>query len=156
MLTDLEKKVIAAVQGDMDVCRRPYSALAENIGVTEEAFLTTLKGLCEQGVVRRFGATLRHQNSGFSANVMIAWVVDEDRINEVGHLFASHPAVSHCYRRNPTPDWSYNLYTMVHAADEKTCLETAGQMAREAAVDTYTLLFSRRELKKTSPRYFTP
>jgi len=67
---------------------------------------------------------------------------------------SSFRAVSHCYRRNPSNDWPYNLYTMIHARDEKSCRETAGKMAEETAVEKYTLLFSRRELKKTSMNYF--
>jgi DNA-binding Lrp family transcriptional regulator len=80
--------------------------------------------------------------------------VDEDRIDEVGGLMASFNAVSHCYRRNPTDRWPYNLYTMVHGKDEADCRRTANEMAEQAGVDTYSLLFSRQELKKTSMRYF--
>jgi hypothetical protein len=68
---------------------------------------------------------------------------------------AAFRQVSHCYRREPTPDWPYNLYTMIHAVDEATCIETAKSMSRKADVPEYTLLFSKRELKKTSMQYFT-
>jgi DNA-binding Lrp family transcriptional regulator len=67
---------------------------------------------------------------------------------------ASFRAVSHCYRRDPTPQWPYNLYTMVHGKDEAGCRATAEKMAAKAEVKDYALLFSRRELKKTSMQYF--
>ena len=51
--------------------------------------------------------------------------------------------------------WPYNLYTMIHANDEDTCRETARQMSRKAGVKNYKLLFSQKELKKTSMKYFT-
>jgi DNA-binding Lrp family transcriptional regulator len=86
---------------------------------------------------------------------MVAWIVDEDRLDEVGKKMASFRQVSHCYRRNPNGQWPYNLYTMVHANDEDTCRETARQMSIETCVEDYTLLFSLRELKKTSMKYFT-
>ena len=155
MLSDLEKRIIAAIQGDLTVESRPYRRIAAQLQVSETTLLETLADLCRRGVIRRFGATLRHQKSGFAANAMVAWQVDEERIDAVGRTMASFKAVSHCYRRNPTGDWPYNLYTMVHANDEDACRETARQMARRAAVDTYTLLFSRRELKKTSMQYFS-
>jgi DNA-binding Lrp family transcriptional regulator len=155
MLTDLEKKVIASVQGDLPICSQPYRRIAEDLGIPESLLLETLENLCRQGVIRRFGATLRHQRSGFHANAMVAWRVEEDRINQVGEMFASYEAVSHCYRRNPTKEWPYNLYTMVHANDEPACKTIARRMSKEAAVDDYELLFSRRELKKTSMEYFT-
>ncbi len=85
---------------------------------------------------------------------MVAWKVDEERVDEVGEKLASFKQVSHCYRRNPTDKWPYNLYTMIHAKDEESCRETARKMSTETAIYTYTLLFSRKELKKTSMKYF--
>ena len=155
MLSDLEKKVIAAVQGDLPVCPQPYVEIALDLDIPEALLLETLIRLCKTGVIRRFGATLRHQKSGFKANAMIAWRVDEDRVDQVGELFASREEVSHCYRRNPTTEWPYNLYTMVHAGDEPACRAIARSMSKESAVADYELLFSEKELKKTSMEYFT-
>ena len=154
MLTELEKKIIASIQEDMEISERPYLAISKKLGITETELLDRLKDLSRRGIIRRFGATLRHQRAGFNANAMVAWRVDEDRIQEVGQKMASFHQVSHCYRRNPTSDWPYNLYTMVHASDEKACHETARQMSRATSVQDYTLLFSREELKKTSMVYF--
>ncbi|MFZ5563479.1 MAG: Lrp/AsnC family transcriptional regulator [Thermodesulfobacteriota bacterium] len=154
MLSDVEKKVIAAIQGDIPVTERPYLEIARKLGMEEEALIGVLADLCGRGVIRRFGATLRHQKSGFTANAMVAWKVEEDRVENVGKTFAAFDAVSHCYRRDPAPDWPYNLYTMVHAVSEEQCVQTTRQMAEAAGVTDYSVLFSRRELKKTSMEYF--
>ncbi len=154
MLTDLEKKVIASIQQDMPITDRPFLEIAGRIGVSEEALLATLRSLYDRGVIRRFGATLRHQRTRYKANAMGAWKVEESRIDEVGKTMAAFQQVSHCYRRNPTAEWPYNLYTMIHADDEAACRETARQMAQATGVDDYALLFSREELKKTSMVYF--
>ncbi|MDY6823043.1 MAG: Lrp/AsnC family transcriptional regulator [Thermodesulfobacteriota bacterium] len=154
MLKDDEKKIIAAIQGDIPVTSRPYKAIAEEIGLSEESVISTLQSLCERGVIRRFGATLRHQRSGIRANAMVAWSIPEDRIAEVGQRFAGFKAVSHCYRRDPAPTWPFNLYTMVHATDEAGCRDTTREMATAVGVEDYKVLFSRRELKKTSMVYF--
>ena len=154
MLTELEKKIVASIQEDMAVMDRPYIGIAQNLGISEAELLQNLQDLCDRGVIRRFGATLRHQRTGFTANAMVAWMVDEDRIEEVGQKMASFKQVSHCYRRNPTAEWPYNLYTMVHANNEQSCYATAREMSAATAVEDYTLLFSREELKKTSMVYF--
>ncbi|MEJ5360158.1 MAG: Lrp/AsnC family transcriptional regulator [Desulfobacterales bacterium] len=154
MLSETEKKVIAALGGDIPVAERPFLELARETGLSEEVFLETLRGLIARGLIRRFGATLRHQQSGYRANAMGAWRVPEERIEEVGRLFASFREVSHCYRRNPLPPWPYNLYTMIHADDEEACRRTAERMAEAGGVSDYLLLFSREELKKTSMAYF--
>ena len=154
MLSHIEKRVIASIQGDIDISARPYLKIAEDLDISEEELLEILQGLCDRGVIRRFGATLRHQKSGFSANAMVAWQVPEDRIEAVGTTMAGFAQVSHCYRRSPSGPWPFNLYTMVHATSEKECHAIAADMAAKAGVDNYSLLFSRRELKKTSMAYF--
>lgn len=154
MFTDLEKKIISLVQGDIPVEPRPYLTIAGRLGVDEETVLTVLKDLCERGVIRRFGATLRHQKSGFTANAMVAWQVAEERVNEVGKMMADFDQVSHCYRRDPAPGWPYNFYTMVHSTDEAACREIAERISQKTGVNTYEVLFSQRELKKTSMQYF--
>ncbi|MEZ4525568.1 MAG: Lrp/AsnC family transcriptional regulator [Desulfobacterales bacterium] len=155
MLTELEKKIIASVQGDIPISPRPYLEIAQHLGISEDQVLETLQDLCDRGIIRRFGATLRHQKSGFSANAMVAWKVAEERIGEVGKKMAGFREVSHCYRRNPTKDWPYNLYTMIHAKDEESCREIAIRMSQASGEKDYSLLFSRTELKKTSMQYFT-
>jgi DNA-binding Lrp family transcriptional regulator len=154
MLTELEKEIIASIQGDMAITERPYLEIAKRLEVSEETLLEALQILCDRGIIRRFGATLRHQKTGFTANAMVAWQVDEERVEEVGNLMASFKQVSHCYRRNPTNGWPFNLYTMIHANDENSCRHTARNMSQQAGVENYSLLFSRKELKKTSMVYF--
>jgi DNA-binding Lrp family transcriptional regulator len=154
MLTDLEKKIIASIQEDMAITERPYLEISEKLGIPEETLLETLQSLCGRGIIRRFGATLRHQKTGFTANAMAAWQVAENRVEEVGSRLASFKQVSHCYRRNPTNGWPFNLYTMIHANDEESCRQTARKMSQETGVENYSLLFSRKELKKTSMVYF--
>ena len=154
MLTDLEKKIIASIQVDMAITERPYLEISEKLGISEEKLLENLQSLCNRGIIRRFGATLRHRKTGFTANAMAAWQVDEDRVEEVGSRLASFKQVSHCYRRNPTGNWPFNLYTMIHANDEESCRQTARDMSQETGVENYALLFSRKELKKTSMVYF--
>ncbi|MCF6249196.1 MAG: Lrp/AsnC family transcriptional regulator [Desulfobacula sp.] len=154
MLTDLEKKIIALLQTDIPVVKRPFKEMAKQIGITEEQFLTVLKNLNKSGMIRRFGATLKHQKSGFKANAMVAWKVDEQQVEKTGSIMANFNEITHCYRRNPAPGWKYNLYTMVHAATEDECYALAKLISEATGQNEYELLFSRKELKKTSMKYF--
>ncbi len=128
-LTDVEKRVIAAIQGDIPIVERPYRHMADQVGITEAEFLRIVQDHVDRGVIRRLGATLRHQKSGYGSNVMAAWQVEEARVLEVGKVMAAFRAVSHCYRRDPMEDWPYNLYTMVHGQDEAACRRTVERMA---------------------------
>lgn len=154
MIDNLDKKVISLIQGDLPVDRRPFAILAEEIGITEEEFLDRVKNLKKRGVLRRFGATLRHQKAGYGSNAMIAWWVPDDRIDEVGKKLAHFREVTHCYQRNPQGDWHYNLFSMVHGSSREQCYEIAQRMSQVVGIREYLLLFSEKEFKKTSMEYF--
>jgi len=154
MIDDLDKKIIGLIQGDIPVDPRPFAVMAQRIGITEDQLITRIKTLVEEGVIRRFGATLYHKQAGIRSNAMAAWLVPEERIEETGSALARFKEVSHCYQRAPQKDWKYNLYTMIHGQSDEDCRAIAKRMSRAVGITEYTLLFSKREFKKTSMEYF--
>jgi DNA-binding Lrp family transcriptional regulator len=154
MIDDVDKKVIRLIQGDLPLDLRPFAVLAVKAGISEEEFVQRVASLKKRGIIRRFGATLRHQEAGFSSNAMVAWIVPEERVEEVGKAMARFRAVTHCYQRKITKRWPYNLYTMIHGDDREECYEIAKKISRKAGIQDYILLFSEKEFKKTSMQYF--
>lgn len=154
MIDELDKKIISLIQGDLPLNSRPFGLLAESIGISEADFVERIRSLKARGVIRRFGATLRHQEAGFSANAMGAWFVPDDHIEEVGRKMARFREVTHCYQRKPQKDWKYNLYTMIHGDTEGECHQIAKRISQKTGIKDYVLLFSQKEFKKTSMEYF--
>ena len=154
MPDDLERKLIHHLQGDLPLTARPFAVLASKVGISEEEVLERIKSLKEQGTLRRFGATLRHQLAGYKANAMVAWYVPEDNMEEIGSLMASFKEISHCYERKIHKKWKYNLFTMIHGKSKKECQDIAGRIAENTGIKDYVLLLSLKEYKKTSPKYF--
>ena len=154
MIDEVDKAIIRLIQGDIPLVPRPFAVMASEIGISEQEFIHRIKILKQKKILRRFGATLRHQIAGFSANAMVAWVVPEERIDEIGNMFSKFKEVTHCYQRPPHKDWPYNLYTMIHADTRENCYKIAKKMSELANIKDYVLLFSEREYKKTSMRYF--
>ena len=154
MIDELEKRIIALIQGDLPLDPRPFAIMAKSLSVSEDAFVEKVKSLKKRGIIRRFGATLRHQGAGFSSNAMVAWLVPDERIEEVGRVMANFREVTHCYQRMPQEGWKYNLYTMIHGDERDECLQIAKRMSQKAGVSEYILLFSEKEFKKTSMEYF--
>jgi len=153
-LSEFEQKVILALQRDLDITPRPFLELAQQVEASEEDFLAAVQGLADKGYIRRFGATLRHQLSGYGANALVTWVVPPEDLQRVGRLLARHQAVTHCYHREPAPGWPYNLYSMLHGKNTGDIETLAARLADEVGVQTYEILFSDAELKKTTMRYF--
>ncbi|MEW6386443.1 MAG: Lrp/AsnC family transcriptional regulator [Thermodesulfobacteriota bacterium] len=154
MLSDLEKEVILLLQRDLKITPRPFLELAQRLGVAEEELLGAIQSLKDKGYIRRFGATLRHQLSGFGANALVAWIVPEEQLRATGEKLAGYRAVTHCYGRRSAPSWPYNLYTMIHGRTPEEIARMAAQMAQEIGISDYQILMSDVELKKTTMRYF--
>ncbi len=153
MIDESEKKVIGLIQGDLPLDSNPFARMAEKAGMSEGEFIQKVNSLIERGVIRRFGATLRHQEAGFSANAMVAWVVPEERAEEVGRIMAGFKEVSHCYQRAVNPRWRYNLFAMIHGYERGSCREIVDSIARETGLDDFCLLFSTKEFKKARVKY---
>ena len=149
-----DKAVIRALQGDFPICEEPYKVLAEQAGMTEEEFIDCVKELSAQKKIRKMGAVLRHREAGFIANALCAWSVPPERLDEVAKVMIENPAVSHCYDRNTATDWNYNLYTMVHAKSREECNEIINNLSISTGIDQFQILYSKKEWKKTSMKYF--
>lgn len=153
--TETEARILRIVQDTLPDSPTPFAAIAERLGIAESEVLDLLRHLKQNGAIRRFGATLRHQEAGFGANVMVAWFVDGDQDMEaVSRIMASRPEITHCYQRRSCYEWPFNLYTMVHAKSREECLAIVRDLQEETGLSTYEMLFSHEELKKTSMRYF--
>ena len=152
--SEKERKILSLVQGTLPDSATPFADIAREVGTDEETVLKLLNNLKQKEYIRRFGATLRHQRAGYDFNVMVAWCLREPDIEEVGARMAERVEITHCYERQSHADWPYNLYTMIHGKNEEECLKVVEELQAETGVNTYELLFSDMELKKTSMRYF--
>ena len=154
-MTELEINVVKALQEDLPLAEQPFAIVAKRIGITEKELLDTARDLQERGVIRRFGAAVRHRRLGFQANGMSVWNVPAEKLDEAGRVLASSEQVSHCYARPTFPGFPYNLYAMIHARDREAVENLAAEISERVGVADYRVLFSLRELKKSSMRFFT-
>ncbi len=154
-LTEAQRAILRIVQTDLPDSATPYADIAAQVGVSEQAVLELLRHMKAEGSIRRFGASLKHQNAGYTHNAMVAWIADSTQVDELGAKAAQHPLISHCYYRpSNAPDWPYTLFTMIHGRHKEEYLQVIETLRRETALDEYAVLSSIKELKKTSMTYF--
>jgi len=153
-LDAVDRKIINALSGDVSGSKRPYREIADRLDVGEDEVLRRIHGYEKEGLLRRMGAMIAHRVAGVDANGMIVWDVPEERLEEIGTKLTAAREVTHCYARQPHPEWPYNLYTMVHGRTRSACKRIAERLSREVGINEYKVVFSTREFKKTSPRYF--
>lgn len=153
--TDWQLEILRMVQADLPHTRTPYEDMAEKAGVAVEDVLAFLQALKKDGVIRRFGASIRHQKTVWKHNAMVAWIATEEEAAICGPVAARHPGISHSYfRPSDAPDWPYTFYTMIHGRDEEECGRIAEELRASWAPQRYAMLRTMRELKKISPTYF--
>jgi siroheme decarboxylase len=150
----IDKKILLALQGDLGESSEPYAELALKLGIAENEVIARINKMINSGIIRRFGAMIRHIEAGIDFNGMVVWKVPSERTDEIGQILASFPEVSHCYERPPFGDKGGTLFTMVHASSRDDCMAIIQQMAQKVNISDYDVLFSEQELKKVSMTYF--
>lgn len=159
VLSEQEKAIVRALQQELPLVPEPYRVVADSLGISEDDLLEGIRGLQEKGCLKRISIALRHKNVGYKVNVMLVWDIPEADMAAVGAAVSRHLAVTHCYKRNPRPDFPYNFYTMVHAQSEdeyarildELCALVRGQLGHDVP---HQGLRSLRELKKIGMKYF--
>jgi len=152
-LSELERRVIRAVEKGLEPVERPFAEAAARAGVEEDELISTLADLKRRGVLRRISAVLSGEAAGRPGAVLAAWRVAPERLDEVGRALAARPFVSHCVARKAAAGWPYNLYTMLHGPDNASVKARASEAAAEVGLEDYVMMETVEELKKTPPVY---
>ncbi|MBT4162822.1 MAG: Lrp/AsnC family transcriptional regulator [Gammaproteobacteria bacterium] len=151
----LDREVILATQAGLPLVPEPYQQIADQLKVNVSLLKQRLTLMRDDGRIRRIGAVPNHYKLGYTANGMSVWDVPDDRIQMLGDAVGDLGFVSHCYHRPRfLPDWSYNLFAMVHGRDRDEVFEKA-KIIKELLGDdcrAHDILFSSRILKKTGIR----
>jgi DNA-binding Lrp family transcriptional regulator len=159
-LTDAEKALVRLLQDDLPQVEAPFAAIThalreQGVDVDEARVLERTRAWVDAGVIRRFGAAIKHHKTGFASNAMGVWdCPDEVELERVGAIMAGFPEVSHCYQRPRRVTWPHDLYTMIHGRSRAECEDTAERIRIAAGLPQARLLYSVREFKKSSMRYF--
>ena len=147
-------ELIKIIQENIPLSLTPFKEISDMLGLSENDVIETIKELQSRKVIRRFGAVLRHQKAGIKANGMVVWNVPDDKAEEIGNKFARFKEVSHCYERPRAYNWDFNLYTMVHGKSKEECFKIAEKLSKVSGIKNYKILFSEKEYKKSSMKYF--
>ncbi|MFC2010941.1 Lrp/AsnC family transcriptional regulator [Chloroflexota bacterium] len=152
-LSPKDKLIIRKLQQDLPLVPTPFTAMAEQSGISVEDFLAHCQSLLKRGIMRRFGASINHNNAGYKANAMTCWIVPSDMVDVAGRELARLQQVSHCYERRTNPLWHYNLFAMIHGRSRGICQEVVTDISHKIGLADYVLLYSTKEFKKTRINY---
>lgn len=108
VLDALDRRLINALQDGFPIAERPFSEVADRLGMDEAEVIARLERLLEDGVLSRFGPLYNVANMG-GAMTLAAMRVPEARFDEVADLVNGYVEVAHNYRR----DHRFNMWFVV-------------------------------------------
>lgn len=155
-ITSEDRALIKAVEKGLPIASRPYAEIAKNLDTTEQDVISRLQNLIDQGAIKRYGVVVRHKELGYTANGMVVWDVPDDRVEELGMCIGKYDCVTLSYRRpRRLPEWSYNLFTMVHGSSREEVTKKVEEIVQSCGLQeiNHTILFSTRRFKQRGASY---
>jgi len=104
-IDDMDRAILNLIQSDFPITPRPYLAIAERLGFSENNVIKRLGRLKKKGIIRRIGGNFVPEKLGF-VSTLCAARVPEDKIQSFAVAVNRYPGVTHNYQR----DNKYNVW----------------------------------------------
>lgn len=137
VLTPAASRILDDWQRDLPLRSRPFAAMAERSGLSEDEVLAELAGMQANGTIARVGATVRPNTVGVST--LAALAVPDLRVEEVAALVGQEPGVNHSYLREH--DW--NLWFVATAPDAEELAATLARIEARSGLPVLNLPLRR-------------
>ena len=138
MLTPDDARLINHLHGGFPLVDRPFAAVAEQLGWSEERVIERLHQLLAQGVLTRFGPLFQIERAG-GQFVLAAIAVPEERFDAVNLVVNSFPEVARNYRRTH----ALNMWFVVAAESPALAADAIARI--QESVGLQVLAFPKEE-----------
>jgi len=148
-MDEIDSKLLAGLKKGIPLSNSPFNEIALELKIPVEEVLRRLNQLKVNKEIRRFGASIKPNSIGISANALVAWKVPPQSVQTVGKALSEIKEISHCYERTTdNSDWTYNLYTVLHTQTRAEIEEMVHKLSSKWNLE-YKLLYSTRDLKRS-------
>ncbi|MCL1976603.1 MAG: Lrp/AsnC family transcriptional regulator [Candidatus Bathyarchaeota archaeon] len=146
-MDEIDFKLLVGLKKGIPLSSSPFNDIAAELKIPVEEVIKRLNQLKTDKVIRRFGASIKPNSIGLSANVLVAWRVPQHSVQEVGKALSEIKEISHCYERTTdNSNWTYNLYTVLHAQTRTVIEDMVSELSSKWGLE-YKMLYSTRDLK---------
>jgi len=97
----VDKKILNIIQEEFPLTKRPYAAIGEIIGISEQEAIKRVKRLKQGGYIRRIGPVLEPKKLNYTST-LCGVHVDDSILMEVVKEINRHRGVTHNYERDGT------------------------------------------------------
>jgi len=128
-IDDMDRAILNLIQSDFPITPRPYLAIAQRLGFSENAVIKRLDRLKKKGIIRRIGGNFVPEKLGFISTLCAARV-PEDKIQSFAKAVNRYPGVTHNYQR----DNKYNVWFTFIAPSMKEIEENLENISRQTGI----------------------
>ena len=128
-IDDMDRAILNLIQSDFPITPRPYLAIAERLGFSENDVIKRLGRLKMKGIIRRIGGNFVPEKLGF-VSTLCAARVPEDKIESFAVAVNRYPGVTHNYQR----DNKYNVWFTFIAPSMKEIEENLKNISQQTGI----------------------
>jgi len=128
-IDDMDRAILNLIQSDFPITPRPYLAIAERLGFSENDVIKRLGRLKMKSIIRRIGGNFVPEKLGF-VSTLCAARVPEDKIESFAVAVNRYPGVTHNYQR----DNKYNVWFTFIAPSMKEIEENLKNISQQTGI----------------------
>jgi DNA-binding Lrp family transcriptional regulator len=128
-LDHMDRAILNLIQSNFPITPRPYLAIAQRLGFSENDVIKRLDRLKKRGIIRRIGGNFVPEKLGF-VSTLCAARVPEDKIQSFAKAVNRYPGVTHNYQR----DNKYNVWFTFIAPSMKEIEENLENISRKTGI----------------------
>jgi DNA-binding Lrp family transcriptional regulator len=125
-MDSLDKKILSLIQDDFPIVSRPYAAIGEKVGCSENEAFRRVMAMKKAGVIRRIGANFDSRRLGF-VSTLVGMQVPPQHLERVASLVSSYPQVTHNYERNDDTNLWFTVIAQSRQELERIVREIASR-----------------------------
>ena len=128
-MDNTDRNLLNVLQREFPIEARPFAAIADRLGISEDEVLERIKKLRDEGLIRRLGVSLNPRNLGYTSTLAGARV-KPGNLSAAAEYINKFAEVTHNYERED----EFNLWFTVIAKDEETIVKVIDDIRVNAGV----------------------
>ena len=95
----MTKEILLRIQKNFPLVSKPFEDIAKELNMTEDEVLKIIQEQKDEKIIRQTSAIFDTKSLGYKSS-LVAFEIDEDKIDEAVKIINGHPGISHNYERN--------------------------------------------------------
>ena len=147
----MKDEILYRVQKNFPLVIKPFEQIAKELNTTEDEVIKILQEEKANNIIRQTSAIFDTKKLGYTSS-LVAFEIDEDKIDDAVIILNSHPGISHNYERNH----KYNIwFTIAISPESKSNLEDTVKLLSELTKASDYILLPTLKLFKISVKLDT-